>query len=542
MSSPPKQEVRFTPTRDLPSTAAATTTSSSRIRTTSRRHDSCGSGHIIGSNRFNEVDFASSDGQQTPTSTRISRASSSDNLLGNHNNINGANTLNYNSTQTLNSHGNYSTISTTNYNNQSQYSSLVPRDRYKLVCIGFTILGITTLLPWNFFITATDYWMYKFRNTSIAYDPNEPHTIDRTPLQVFFESYLAIAANVPMLLSMLLNSLYGQRFSQKKRLYVSLSVMLAIFAATTVFTKIDTDDMQIVFFVVTLAMVTVISFFSAIFQAAIFGIVASFPNNCMHSMVNGQAAAGLLAVTIQIMSMANNTGPVMSGLWYFLASTIFLAFAIICYWFMDNDYSRYYLVKIPSEDQLSTSLSVNFIESKSEILVALEDCWQMAASVIGAFWASLAVFPGICVLVVPQTPNSSVFTGRFFIPLTTFVMFNFGDLTGRVLSSFIPFPKRKKNLLLILTIARAVLPMLILFCNVYPKYDTPTWFTSDFYFPIFISFTALTNGYVFSSAMIMASDSSQKSRLEMTGFIMATALAIGLTLGSVSSTILLRLI
>lgn len=417
-----------------------------------------------------------------------------------------------------------------------------PLDKYKVVCIGFTILGITTLLPWNFFITATDYWMFKFRNVSGLYDPEMPHTAERTPLQTFFESYLAIAANVPMLFSMFINSLYGQRFSQKKRLYVSLSVMLVIFALTTVFVKIDTDHMQSTFFGVTMLMVVIISFFSATFQAAIFGIVANFPDNCMHSMVNGQAAAGLLAVTIQVLSMINNSGPVESGLWYFLASTIFLAFAIICYWMMDNDYSRYYLMQLPDTDQMSTSLSVNLIESKYEILEALKDIWQMAATVVIAFWASLATFPGVCVLVVPQYPNLSFLTGRFFIPLTTFLLFNLGDLSGRLCSSFLTFPSDRKNTLLVLTISRAFVPLLIIFCNVVPRYNTPVLFQSDLYFPILVALTALTNGYLFSSAMVMASQNSQRSRLELTGFVMASSLGLGLTLGSLSSTILLRVI
>lgn len=417
-----------------------------------------------------------------------------------------------------------------------------PRDRYRVVCIGFTILGITTLLPWNFFITANDYWMFKFRNVSAIYDPMAPHTNERTPLQTFFESYLSIAANLPMLFSMLINSLYAQRFSQKKRLYVSLSVMLVIFAMTTIFVKIQTDNMQSLFFGVTMVMVVIISLFSATFQAAIFGIVANFPSHCMHSMVNGQAVAGLLAVGIQILSMVNNSGPIESGLWYFLASTIFLAFAIICYWMMDNDYSRYYLLKLPDEDQLSTSLSVNLIESKYEILDALKDTWQMALTVIFAFWASLAVFPGVCVLVVPQYPNTSILTGRFFVPVATFLLFNLGDLAGRVSSSFFNFPVHRKNALLVLTISRSFIPLLILFCNVVPRYNTPVLFQSDIYFPVFVGLTALTNGYAFSSAMVMASINSQRNRLELTGFVMATSLGIGLTLGSISSTILLRII
>jgi len=424
----------------------------------------------------------------------------------------------------------------------SLLATIRPQDKYKLVYIGFTILGITTLLPWNFFITATNYWMFKFRNVTSDYDIEAPHSAERTPLQTFFESYLAIAANAPMLLSMTLNSLYGQRFSQKKRLYVSLSVMLIIFTLTTVLVKVDTDEVQNLFFAVTIVMVVIITFFSAIFQAAIFGIVASFPSNCMHAMVNGQAIAGLLAVAIQILSMISNTGPVMSGLWYFLASTIFLAFAIICYWSMDNDYTRYYLVRIPSEDELSVSLSINIIESRSEIIDTLRDCWPMAVSVILSFWASLAVFPGVCVLIVPQYPNTSYFTGRFFTPITTFLLFNCADLAGRLCSSFVQFPARWKKGLMYLCIARAIIPLSIIFCNVYPRYNTPVLFESDLYFPILNSLAALTNGYIFSSAMVMASCNSHKTRLEMTGFIMASSLGIGLTLGSLSSNIILRII
>lgn len=420
---------------------------------------------------------------------------------------------------------------------------VAPEDRYYLVCIGFIILGITTLLPWNFFITATDYWMFKFRDVSKGnYNAEEPHTSERTPLQTFFESYLAIAANAPMLVSMLLNSVYGQRFSQKKRMYVSLSVMLVIFALTTVFAQINTDHMQNLFFGLTMLMVVIVTFFSAIFQAAIFGIVASFPDNYMHAMVNGQAVAGLLAVFIQILSLINNAGPIVSGMYYFLASTLFLAFAIICYWFMDNDYTRYYLLKIPDEDQLSTSLSVNIIESKSELLETLKDCWQMALSVVVTFWASLAVFPGVCVLIVPEHPNISFFTGRLFVPITTFLLFNCGDLAGRMCSTYLPFNPNKKNGLLALTVARSILPLLILLCNIHPRNHTSTVFTNDLIFPILISSTALTNGYVFSSAMVMASQNSDKGRLELTGFIMASALGTGLLLGSVSSTILLHII
>lgn len=50
-----------------------------------------------------------------------------------------------------------------------------PEDSYRLVYFIFFLMGIGSLLPWNFFITARDYWRYKLSNSS---DPSGQHRSD----------------------------------------------------------------------------------------------------------------------------------------------------------------------------------------------------------------------------------------------------------------------------------------------------------------------------------------------------------------------------
>lgn len=47
-----------------------------------------------------------------------------------------------------------------------RYSRQKPRDRWHGAYVIFFLLGIGSLLPWNFFITAKHYWRYKLQNCS----------------------------------------------------------------------------------------------------------------------------------------------------------------------------------------------------------------------------------------------------------------------------------------------------------------------------------------------------------------------------------------
>ena len=85
--------------------------------------------------------------------------------------------------------------------NESEKSRNIehPKDTYNLVYVTFFFLGLSTLLPWNFFISISQFWDYRFRDvnsTNFIYfisGGNRSGTDGpQTELQKQFTSYLSI--------------------------------------------------------------------------------------------------------------------------------------------------------------------------------------------------------------------------------------------------------------------------------------------------------------------------------------------------------------
>lgn len=53
-----------------------------------------------------------------------------------------------------------------------------PEDRFNGAYIIFFSLGIGGLLPWNFFVTAKEYWAFKLRNCSSPVSGKDPEDAD----------------------------------------------------------------------------------------------------------------------------------------------------------------------------------------------------------------------------------------------------------------------------------------------------------------------------------------------------------------------------
>ena len=102
------------------------------------------------------------------------------------------------------------------------------KDRYHFVYGSAFFIGMVILFPWNILITVQTYWNYKFRNVSLDNETVEEQNNETdalTDLQYLYNTYLAIAANVPNATFVILHALFGHHFSIKLRLYGSQVIL-----------------------------------------------------------------------------------------------------------------------------------------------------------------------------------------------------------------------------------------------------------------------------------------------------------------------------
>uniref|UniRef100_A0A8C3YJ25 Solute carrier family 29 member 2 n=1 Tax=Catagonus wagneri TaxID=51154 RepID=A0A8C3YJ25_9CETA len=224
-----------------------------------------------------------------------------------------------------------------------------PQDSYHLVGISFFILGLGTLLPWNFFITAIPYFQGRLAETNSS---AETLGANRTsPADTFnFNNWVTLLSQLPLLLFTLLNSFLYQCIPETVRILGSLLVILLLFILTAVLVKVDVSPGP--FFSITVASVWFISSFSAVLQGSLFGQLGTMPSTYSTLFLSGQGLAGIFAALAMLTSMASGVDAQTSALGYFITPCVGILMSIVCYLSLPHlKFARYYLAKKPSQAQ-----------------------------------------------------------------------------------------------------------------------------------------------------------------------------------------------
>ncbi|MGH0175384.1 UNVERIFIED_CONTAM: hypothetical protein FKN15_008589 [Acipenser sinensis] len=194
------------------------------------------------------------------------------------------------------------------------------KDRGCLVAIIFFILGLGTLLPWNFFMTASLYFNDRLkgeesRNDS---DPGNGTAVNHT--EYYFNNWMTLLSQLPLLLFTFLNSFLYQLISERLRIAGSLLFILFFFILTAVLVKVPMDPG--VFFSVTMATIWFINSFGAVVQGSLFGLVGLLPQKYSTVFMSGQGLAGTFAALAMLLALSSGTDSETAALGYFITPCV----------------------------------------------------------------------------------------------------------------------------------------------------------------------------------------------------------------------------
>ncbi|XP_073979589.1 equilibrative nucleoside transporter 1 isoform X1 [Rhodnius prolixus] len=427
------------------------------------------------------------------------------------------------------------------------FNTWEPTDRYNIGYIIFYVLGTIILLPWFFFITAEEFWMYKFRalNTNVTLTEN-----GRSELQACFTSYMTIAATVPSTLFLIINPLINHKISLNIRMIGSLLTMLILFIVTTVFVKVNTDSWQNEFFLFTLGIVVVLNIASAILQSAVFGVVGRFPSRYISGAVSGQALGGIMAAVAQIVSLTVGASPMLSALVYFIMADVFIVISILSYMFLASTlFFKYHSKELPRDGSIqykpvhSLDKSVSPIVRDISYTGILGKIWVHGMSLWYCFVVMFCVYPAVTVLVKSvDEGNKSEWGDVYFVPVVTFLLYSFCDYLGRIISGFLQWPEKESWIIAVISIVRTVFIPLVMMCNAQPRHHLPVVIASDWLYIFIIIAFGLSNGYLANITFISVPKIVAAHEQEVASTMLAAFLGVGIACGSGISLLIVKLL
>uniref|UniRef100_A0A6Q2Y755 Solute carrier family 29 member 1b n=1 Tax=Esox lucius TaxID=8010 RepID=A0A6Q2Y755_ESOLU len=376
-------------------------------------------------------------------------------------------------------------------------------DKNHAVWLIFFMLGLGTLLPWNFFMTAT---MYFTGRLGVPEDGG-----NRNSMEASYNNVSTLCAMLPLLVFTCLNSFLHQRVPQRLRIIGSLAVIFLLFLTTAIVVKIEMAPLS--FFVITMITIVIINSFGAILQGSLFGMAGILPAKYTTPIMSGQGLAGTFAAFSMICAIASGSKLNDAAFGYFITACVVILLTIVSYLVLHKLVETLYLI---------SSIIIN------------DKIWVMALSVCLAFTVTISTFPAVTVDVKSQITDGGTWE-MYFIPVGCFLLFNISDWAGRSLTAMCLWPGKTSILLPIFMTARAVFVPLFMLCNVQPRHYLPVVFEHDAWFVVFIITFAFSNGYLASLCMCFGPKLVAPHEAETAGAIMAFFLSLGLALGAAFS-------
>ncbi|XP_031735634.1 equilibrative nucleoside transporter 1-like isoform X1 [Anarrhichthys ocellatus] len=427
-----------------------------------------------------------------------------------------------------------------------------PRDKYFGVWLIFFMLGLGTLLPWNFFMTATMYFTSRLKDSSLvdsSANQTEASSDHRSLLEAKFNNVMTLCAMLPLLFCTCLNSFLHTLIPQHLRVMGSLLVIMFVFITTAVLVKVPLEPLP--FFSVTMVKIVIINSFGAVLQGSLFGMAALLPASYTTPIMSGQGLAGTFAAFAMICAIASGSELQNAAFGYFITACFVIFLSVLCYILLPKlKFFQFYQDRNrnqrPDEENsvnlMNRGESVDQdIKQSVSMINIFQKIWRLALLVCFTFTVTIGTFPAI----TADTKSTLADGGsweQFFIPVSCFLLFNLCDWAGRSLTAVCMWPRKDSMVLPVSILCRLIFVPLFMLCNVQPRLHLPVFFHHDGWFIFFMILFAFSNGYLASLCMCFGPKNVLPHEAETAGAIMAFFLSLGLASGAALSFLLRALV
>ncbi|KAI9293879.1 hypothetical protein K502DRAFT_366318 [Neoconidiobolus thromboides FSU 785] len=395
--------------------------------------------------------------------------------------------------------------------------------------IIFFLQGLGTVLPWNVLITASDFFKYIY--TGSNYNNN---------FQNYF-SVIFMAVQLIFLVPAIVTQRKGFLFNRILINLITTSVLFA-FLLTFPFLNLGPNTM----FGLTMIPLILYGVAGVFAITDVYGLASIFPPIYIQGVMSGQAIGGVAVALFQlIISYTGLNNPNVSpdsvierGKVYFGVALTISIINIISLLLLPkvSIYQHYYLKG--SNEEGTMALNKSSLRTKLKAMsIAFKKVWILAISVMLVFLVTLSIFPSITAAIKTSQPDSSLVYKSLFVSIH-FVVYNVGDLVGRLILGVNILRPKRSYIILLLSLLRFIFFFLFLTNNIDLGNEVLNsklyhLFNNDSLYFFFIFIFAVSSGYLGSGSMVLAPSLVENPELiSHVGNVMAFSLTMGLALGS----------
>ncbi|CAG9761164.1 unnamed protein product [Ceutorhynchus assimilis] len=393
-----------------------------------------------------------------------------------------------------------------------------PPDKYSFVYIIFLIHGIATLLPWNMFINAIDYFIiFKLGGGSLGYT---------FPYVSNFMQILTFCSQVPNVIFNWFNIFVPIKGDLTLRIMWSIVINILLFIITIVLAMVDSSSWPYGFFYVTMISVVVLNMANGVYQNTVYGMAAKLPPKYTGAVILGNNICGTFTTLVCIASQYVTTSQKMAAIWYFITALFVLLIGFDTYFALPlNRFYRHYDINDKKQQEMRKSADDS--SERPPFGYIFKKASPQLYNVFLIFFVTLAVYPSIHSDIKVSSDTFFIQDEFLYKQVLCFLTFNVGAMIGSILPTFFIWPS-KKYLWIPVTLRLLYIPF-YLFCNYLPNSRIlPVLVTNDYVYWFVAATMAISSGYLSALAMMYTPSTVESHHASIAGMFAGAALISGI--------------